>query len=126
MSDKVHDTRDIKTDRENKSMSMSFSVDDAKDMGRFLLKKEHRGPGDTIEGAAYRLQRKHGVPAPLLLRLWNRDVNDMLLSNFALVAKAYISIQTKIDRAYEHEKSLAVDTKISRLAAAVAGEKAER
>lgn len=125
MSDKFHDAHNKDSDRDIKKMSMAFTVEDAKDMGRFLLKKEHQGPGDTIESAAYRLQTKHSVPATLLLRLWNRDVNDMLLSNFAAVANAYIAVKARIDSAYEHEKSLAVDTKITRFAHFVAGEKVE-
>ena len=123
MSDKFHDAQNKNSDRDNKSMSMSFTTSDAKDMGRFILKKEYRGPGDTIESAAYRVQTKLGVPATLLLRLWNRDVNDMLLSNFAAVANAYVAVKARVDRGYEHERSLAVDTKILRLADFVAGKK---
>lgn len=97
----------------------------AKGMAEYLLTREHRGPGDTIEAAAHRIQTKFGVPVALLMRLRHRVVKDMLASNFIDLARAYQAAMEKVDRAYEHEKSLAVDPKIVRLAALVAGEKAE-
>jgi hypothetical protein len=124
MRDKSHVSNDTILDMETK-MSMAFTIEDAKGMAGYLLAKEHRGPGDTIEAAASRNEVKHGVPANLLLRLRHREINDMLLSNFAVLANAYMAVKTKVDRAYEHEKSLAVDTKIRRMAAFVAGEKDE-
>lgn len=38
-----------------------FAGKSAKRMARDLLGKYHRGPGDTIESAAYRVQERHGV-----------------------------------------------------------------
>ena len=38
------------------------AVMEAKRMTGFLLSREHRGPGDTIEAAAYRLQSRYGIP----------------------------------------------------------------
>ena len=121
MGDKSTDAENRISDRDNK-MSMAFTVDDAKGMAGFLLAKEFRGPGDTIEAAAGRVETKQGVPASILLRLRNRDVNDMYLSSFSVLASAYIKAKTRIERAYEHERSLAVDTKILRFADFVAGE----
>ena len=91
-------------------------------MARFLLKREHRGPGDTIEAASHRLQTKFKVPASIIMRLWNRPVKDMLLSNFMSLATAYIKASARVEKAYEHEKALAVNPTILRLAAALAGE----
>lgn len=121
MGDKSTDAQNKISDRENTAMSMAFTVDDAKVMGSFLLSKEFRGPGDTIEAAAGRIETNQGVPATLLLRLRNRDVNDMYLSSFSVLAAAYVRAKTRIDKAYEHERSLAVHSKITRLADFVSG-----
>lgn len=124
MRDRSSELESKISSRENK-MSMAFDIDDAKGMAGWLLAKEHKGPGDTIEAAAGRIEVRDGVPASLLLRLRNRQVNDMLLSNFAALAKAYVSFKTRVEKAYEHERALAVDTKIARLADFVAGAKME-
>jgi hypothetical protein len=116
MSDKSHV-------RESK-MSVAY-VKEAKGMADYLLSREHRGLGDTIEAAAYRTEAKYRVPASFLLRLRNRPVNDMLVSNFMALAAGYRKATQAVDRAYEHEKSLAVNPTILRLAALVAGEEDE-
>ena len=125
MRDKSSEVKSTVSDRESKTMSMAFNIEDAKGMAGFLLAREHRGPGDTIEAAAHRVETQRGVPASLLLRLRNREVNDMLLSNFSVLAAAYVAVKTRVERAYEHERSLAIDTKILRLADFVAGKKNE-
>lgn len=112
-------------DRDNKPMSTAY-ISEAKGMADFLLAREHRGPGDTIEAAAHRVQNKFGVPSALLMRLRHREVKDMLLSNFASLATAYRRASEKIDRAYEHEREMAVDPKILRLADFVSGQKSNR
>jgi len=109
--------------RESK-MSVAY-VNEAKGMATFILKKEFRGPGDTIEAAAGRAETKYRVPATFLLRLRNRTVKDMLMSNFMALATGYIKATEAVDRAYEHEKSLAVNPAILRLANLVAGETPE-
>lgn len=112
--------RDRFAETENK-MSVAY-IAEAKTMARFLLKREHRGPGDTIEASANRLQTKFKVPASIIMRLWNRPVKDMLLSNFMALATAYVKATARMEKAYEHEKALAVNPTILRLAAALAGE----
>lgn len=111
--------------RENKPMSTAY-ISEAKGMADFLLAREHRGPGDTIEAAAHRVQNKFGVPSALLMRLRHREVKDMLLSNFATLATAYRKASAKLDQAYEHERERAVDPKILRLADFVSGQKSNR
>lgn len=106
-------------------MSVEY-ISTAKGMADFLLTREHRGPGDTIEAAAYRLQRKFGVPVTVLMRLRHREVKDMLMSNFMALAGAYQAASEKIEKAYEHEREVAIDPKILRLADFVAGKKVER
>ena len=112
--------RDRFNETEN-TMSVAY-ITEAKTMARFLLKREHRGPGDTIEAASHRLQTKFKVPASIIMRLWNRPVKDMLLSNFMSLATAYIKANARVEKAYEHEKALSVNPTILRLAAALAGE----
>lgn len=121
MGDKTHGFHDRTFDRKDRVMSTAF-ITDVKGMAGFLLAKEHRGPGDTIEAASHRLQTKYGVPASFLMRLRHREVKDVLMSNFVALASAYQAAINKVDRAYEHEKALANNTKIMRLAAALAGE----
>lgn len=105
-------------------MSVAY-VNEAKGMAEFLLNKEFRGPGDTIEAASHRAEVKYRVPASFLLRLRNRTVKDMLVSNFMALATAYVKATEAVDRAYDHEKSLAVNPTILRLADLVAGASAE-
>lgn len=104
-------------------------VNTAKGMADYLLSKDHRGPGDTIEAAAHRVQTRFGVPVTLLMRLRHREVNDMLMSSFFMLANAYNEAmeraEKRADEAYRHEKALAIDPKIVRMAAALAGEKGE-
>ncbi len=105
-------------------MSVAY-ISEAKGMANFLLSREHKGPGDTIEAAASRVQRKFGVPSSVLLRLRHREVKDMLMSNFLALAGAYKAAKSKMERAYEHEREVAVDPKILWLADLVAGKKDE-
>lgn len=111
-------------DRENKKMGTAY-ISDAKNMADYLLAREHRGPGDTIEAAAYRVQSKFGVPSSVLMRLRHREVKDMLMSNFMALAQAYRAASDRIDKAYEKEREAAVDPKILRIADFVAGKKNE-
>jgi hypothetical protein len=100
----------------------------AKGMAETLLAWEHRGPGDTIEAAAHRLQTRLRVPASTLLRLRNRKVKDMLMSSFFPLAAAYAKYQTacqKMDSAYQEERARAIDPQILRLADFISGTKAE-
>ncbi|ASP84144.1 hypothetical protein CN221_11265 [Sinorhizobium meliloti] len=116
--------RDKISDKESKTMSTAY-ISSAKGMAQFLLAKEHRGPGDTIEAAAARLQRKLKVPSSILMRLRHREVKDMLMSNFLALANAYSKACEKLDEAYEKERKFAVDPNILRLAALVAGKEDE-
>lgn len=109
-----------RTEQENK-MSAAY-INQAKDMAGWLLSREHRGPGDTIDAAAHRLERRYGVPSALLLRLRHRDVKDMLMSNFMTLAQAYQTATSRMEAALEHEKAMAVNPRILRLANIVAGE----
>lgn len=101
-------------------MSAAY-IDNAKGMASWLLHREHRGPGDTIDAAAHRLERRYGVPSALLMRLRHREVKDMLMSNFLALAQAYQSATERMERNLEHEKAMATNAHILRLALTVAG-----
>lgn len=100
---------------------MSAYVSEAKEMANWLLKREHRGPGDTIEAAAYRLQTKYGLPVALLMRLRHREVKDMLISSFVAISSAYQAATDRMGKAYEHERAMAANPRVVRLADFVAG-----
>lgn len=97
-------------------------------MSGFLLASEHRGPGDTIEAAAYRLQTRYGIPVATTMRLRNREVKDMFMSSFFPVLNAYLAVKDRVtaaaermERAYEEERNRAVDSRLRRMADAVRG-----
>lgn len=119
--------RDKSSVKESK-MSDACITTPAKVMAERLLSWEHRGPGDTIEAAAHRLQTRLRVPAATLLRLRNRNVKDMLLSSFIPLALAYAKYQSacrKMDRAYQEERASAVDPKVLWLADLISGTEME-
>lgn len=112
-------------------MSAEYIVE-AKRMCGFLLEKEYRGPGDTIEAAAYRMQTRYGIHPATTMRLRNEEVRDMRVSSFAPILNAYLAVREKLnsaaarmERAYEEERSRAVDPRLVRLADFVAGRKEE-
>ena len=112
-------------------MSAEYIVE-AKRMCGFLLNKEYRGPGDTIEAAAYRMQARYGIHHATTMRLRNEEVRDMKVSSFAPILNAYLAVRerlnsaaAKMERAYEEERNRAVDPRLLGLARAVAGEKTQ-
>jgi len=114
-----------KTRTKESKMSDAY-ITTAKGMADYLLAREHRGPGDTIEAAAHRLQTKFGVSVKTLMRLRHRDVKDMLMSSYFPLAAAYDAYKnacSKMDEAYERERAKAIDPNILRLADFVAGRK---
>lgn len=103
-------------------------IAEAKRMSGFLLEREFRGPGDTIEAAAYRMQTRYGIPVSTTMRLRNREVKDMFTSTFFPILNAYLAVKDKInaaadrmERTYEEERNRTVDSSLRRLADAVAG-----
>jgi hypothetical protein len=120
---------------ETKAGKTSMSTDavmEAKRMNGFLLSREHRGPGDTIEAAAFRLESRYGIPVATTLRLRNREVKDMFVSSFMPILNAYLAATKKIEaaadrmeQAYEEKRALAADQSLLRLADIVAGRETE-
>lgn len=102
--------------------------EEAKRMSDELLRKEHRGPGDTIEAAAYRLQNKHRAPvASVILQCWNRPPREMKVSRWMTVFMVHwAEFSAKADAAYESKRETTnAHPALVRLADLVAGRKAE-
>lgn len=83
------------------------SIADARRWSDFLLSRTFRGPGDTIERAAYEVEQTYGAPASILLRLRRREVSDMLLSNWLRLKQAKEAALAHMERAAEHQEALA-------------------
>lgn len=127
-----HMSRMTKVKKGNGEMDATLMISEAVRMNREMLTAEFRGPGDTIEAAAYRHQIKRGVPFATTMRLWNREINDMLVSSFAPVLNAYLGWSGKMDAAadkmeiqYEEKRMGAANSALVRLADFVAGRKEE-
>lgn len=123
--------RDKSSDMDAK-MSVT-SIDDpmwlgseAKRMSTALLRKEHRGPGDTIEAAAARLQSKHRVDAGIILQGWNRPPREMKVSRWMAVFKAYYAeFGAAAEKAFEDKRNeTTAHPALVRLADLVAGREA--
>lgn len=106
------------------------AIMEAKRMNGFLLAREHRGPGDTIEAAAYRLQTRYGIPVAITMRLRNRELKDMFVSSFMPILNAYLAATKNIEAAaaqmeeqYEEKRAVAANPKLVRLADFIAGRK---
>jgi hypothetical protein len=125
-------SRMTKSKKGNGEMNATLMIDEARRMSTEMLKAEFRGPGDTLEAAAYRLQTKRGVPVATTMRLWNREVNDMLVSSFAPVLNAYLAFSQKMEATadrmearYEEKRTAAANPALVRLADFIAGRKKE-
>lgn len=106
------------------------AVMEVKQMNGFLLSREFRGPGDTIEAAAFRMQTRYGIPVGTTMRLRNREVGDMFLSSVMPILNAYLAVTKKIEAtadrmedAYEEKRAVAGNSRLVRLADFVAGRK---
>lgn len=106
-------------------------IADIRRKGLFLLEWEFRGPGDTIEAAAYRAEQKFGVPASFLQRLRSRNLTDALFSNCVRVAHAYDVLCGQIERSAQHQQDLAaeapnaISTRLLKMAARLGGEEGQ-
>ena len=101
-------------------------INQAKGMAEFILRREHRGPGDTIEASAHRAERKYGVPASWIFRLRYREIKDMPASAFVALIQAYEAASVRADRAYETERAKhEANSALVRVADVVAGKNVE-
>lgn len=102
-----------------------FAGKSARQMARDLLRKHHQGPGDTIEAAAARVEKKYSVEASVVMQGWNREPRGMLAHRWIPLFQAWCAAGfAKADEAYDRERSLHEDNSpLARLADLVAGKK---
>lgn len=88
-----------------------------------MLRKYDRGPGDTIEAAAGRIQKEHKVDAAIIMQGWNRPARAMMAHRWLPLFQAWCEAGfAKADAAYEEERKRHADTSaLVRLADLVAG-----
>jgi hypothetical protein len=105
-----------------------FAGKAAKRMASDLLLKEYRGPHDTIEATAYRVQSKYGVDANIIMQGWNREPRGMLTHRWLPLFQAWLAAGfARADAAYEEERKRHDDSSpLVRLADLVAGRKAPK
>jgi hypothetical protein len=108
--------------------SPEFVGASAEGMAEALLRKEDRGPGDTIDAAAHRLQTRYGVDADIVLQGWRREIKDMKASRWLSLFLAYCKAGlAKGEEFYEQERTLHDENSaLVRLADLVAGTQIER
>lgn len=87
-----------------------LSVDRAADWADALVRREHRGPGDTLDAARSRAARKHRLPERLLWALRYRRPKriwaDLYLSLEAAVAAEVRSQEARLAHEIELSRSL--------------------
>lgn len=102
--------RDKSPDRGNKMSVTSISDpiwlgEQAKRMSEDLLRKEHRGPGDTIEAAASRIGNRHNTDPAIFMQCWNRPPREMKVSRWMSVFATYwAEFGEKTNAAYEEKR----------------------
>ena len=100
--------------------------DEFKRMSCALLRRYHRGPGDTIEAAAGRVAVKHRIDPSILMQGWNRGPRETKTSRWMAVFKAYHAefCEAHSAESYEEKRNAAaghVHPTLLRLADLVAG-----
>lgn len=69
----------------------------------FLVRKEFRGPGDTVDAAMARCERKHRISRSVLWGLRYRPPKDMMVSLYMRLRSAYEDELGKLDQRIEEE-----------------------
>ena len=88
---------------EQKKMTDLSVVDDAVNWADLLVRREHRGPGDTIDAARLRAARKHHVPERTLWALRYRRPKDLLASVYLKIKLAYEAECERQEARLRHE-----------------------
>jgi hypothetical protein len=90
-------------------------VDEAAGWADWLVRREHRGPGDTVEAARLRAARKHKLPERLLWALRYRKPKRIWADVYVKLQEAVAAELERQERALAHDIEL---TKARRLSAA--------
>lgn len=73
----------------------------------FIVRREFRGPGDTVDAAMARCERKHRINRSTLWSLRYRPPKDIMVSLYMKLQDAYEAELTKLDQRIEDELRLA-------------------
>ncbi len=87
-------------------MSGSLVVDEAARKAGLLLAREFRGPGDTVEGAMSRAERRWGIPFQTFWALRYRKPSDILASIYLRIGTAYEAEVASQEARLRHELDL--------------------
>lgn len=90
----------------NQKMAEAY-VEDARRWAEFLIKLEFKGPGDTLDAAMARCERKHRVSRSVLWGLRYRPPKDLLVSVYMKLRDAYEGELSKLDRRLAEEIRIA-------------------
>lgn len=83
-------------------------VDEAANWANELIRRQHRGPGDTVEAAMHRASNKYRIDHQTLWRLRYRKPKDMLVKAYVRLKAAY---EAEIER---QEAKLAHELEITK------------
>lgn len=81
-------------------------VDEAAGWADWLVRREHQGPGDTVEAARLRAARKHQVPERLLWSLRYRKPKRIWADLYVKLQEAVAAEIARQEEALEHEIQL--------------------
>jgi hypothetical protein len=87
-------------------MSDAF-VADAQHWAAALVAKEHRGPGDTVDGAMWRAEQKWGIGHATFWALRYRPPQDIVVSIYMRLKAAYEAECERQEAKLAHELMLA-------------------
>lgn len=76
---------------EQKPMTDMTAVDEAASWADLIVRREHRGPGDTLDAARMRAARKHRLPEQTLWSLRYRKPKDLSASIYRALYRAYVA-----------------------------------
>jgi hypothetical protein len=118
--------------REKQKMAEAY-VNDARQWAEFLIRKEFRGPGDTLDAAMARCERKYKIARSVLWGLRYRAPKDLMVSVYMALRNAYEAELQKLDQRLEDELRTAerlgineTNSKAYRMARAAVGESEAR
>ena len=78
-------------------------VDEAANWANELVKRQHRGPGDTVEAAMHRASTKYRIEHQTLWRLRYRKPKDMMLKAYLRLKAAYEAELSRQEAKLAHE-----------------------
>lgn len=91
------------TQKRGAAMSDASYVADARSWADYLVRAEFRGPGDTIDAAMGRVERRHRIGHALLWGLRYRPPKDIMVSLYMRLRDAYEAEIAKLDRRLSDE-----------------------